>query len=106
MGALVLGLQVDGIAPLTISFLRLTVSAFAPVTVSSLSCSVFLLLPDGAAASVFCLFVPHERRLVARLVLLFCALDEAAVLALSVDGVTPLRDGSVSSLWAFRVCTA
>ena len=103
---LVLGLRVGGIAPLTVTFLRLSVNAFAPVTVSSLSCSVFLLLPLGAAASVFCVFVPLASRLVPRLVLLFCVLDEAAALALSVGGDTPLRDGSVSSLWAFRVCIA
>ena len=33
-------------------------------------------------------------------------LDEAAVLALSVGGVAPLRDVSVSSLMALRACIA
>ena len=103
---LVLGLRVGGNAPPTVSFLRLNVYAFAPVTVSSLSCSVFLLLPLGAAASVFCVFVPLASRLVPPLVLLFCVLDEAAALALSVGGGTQLGNGLVSCLWVFRVCVA
>ena len=104
---LVLGLRVGGIAPPTycffLTFERECIRASDGVFTFVFSLPA--LTAWGCCVCILCI-VPLARRLVPPLVLLFCVLDEAAALALSVGGVTPLRDGSVSSLWSFRVCTA
>ena len=95
-----------GIAAVAVCVLRLTVGGFTTLALSRLSCSDFLRLPAVATVSAFCLVGTLATRLVAPLIALSCALDDAAALVLSVGGGTPLCDGSVSSLWVVCVCVA